>query len=52
MEKLISQIEQRRVQPAPEEGQVDDGGEGVGKLQNKGLDYQPLLKTLVSLWHL
>ena len=38
--------------PSPEEGQVHDGGEGVDKLQDEGLEDEAILKALVCLWDL
>lgn len=38
--------------PAFEEGNIEDGGVGVDKLQQEGLKNQSLLEALVSLGHL
>ena len=40
------------VLPAPEKGQIDDGCEGIDKLQDEGFEDEALLKALVCLWNL
>lgn len=38
--------------PAPEKGQIDNGCEGIDKLQDEGFEDEALLKALVCLWNL
>lgn len=38
--------------PAPEKGQIDNGCEGIDKLQNEGFEDEALFKALVCLWNL
>lgn len=38
--------------PAPEEGQVHNGCEGIDKLQDEGFEDETLFETLVCLWNL
>lgn len=38
--------------PAPKKSQVDNGGEGIDKLQDEGFEDETIVKTLVGLWNL
>jgi len=40
------------VLPSPEKGQIDDGREGVDKLQDEGLKDESLFEALLRLWDL
>lgn len=39
-------------QPSPEESDVDDWTEGIDKFQDKSLEDETFLKTLVCFWDL
>lgn len=40
------------VLPSPEKGQIDDGREGIHKLQDEGLKDESLFEALLRLWDL